>query len=80
LRHARYTWLTLSDPEFIPLNSGDRWPALGGGLLALLAAGLFGISTPLVQRFGAGIGSFTTAALLYMGASSIGVFCAGPSN
>lgn len=51
----------------------DRWPALRGGLIALTAAVLFGVSTPLVQRFGAGIGSFTTAALLYAGAALIGV-------
>jgi len=47
-------------------------PALRGGLIALLAAVLFGISTPLVQRFGAGVGSFSTAALLYAGAALIG--------
>lgn len=47
-------------------------PALRGGLLALLAAALFGASTPLVQRFGAGVGSFTTAALLYAGAALVG--------
>ena len=44
-------------------------PALRGGLLALLAAALFGLSTPLVQRFGQGLGAFTTAALLYAGAA-----------
>lgn len=49
-----------------------HWPALRGGLLALLAAALFGISTPLVQRFGAGLGAFTTAALLYAGAAIVG--------
>ena len=49
-----------------------RLPALRGGLLALLAAVLFGISTPLVQRFGAGLGAFTTAALLYAGAAGVG--------
>jgi len=48
------------------------WPALRGGLLALLAAVFFGISTPLVQRFGAGIGAFTTACLLYVGAALVG--------
>ncbi len=48
-------------------------PALRGGLLALLAAALFGISTPLVQRFGAGLGAFTTAALLYAGAAAVGM-------
>ena len=47
-------------------------PALQGGLLALLAAALFGISTPLVQRLGAGLGAFTTAALLYAGAAVVG--------
>lgn len=48
-------------------------PALRGGLLALLAAALFGISTPLVQRWGVGLGVFTTAALLYAGAALVGV-------
>jgi drug/metabolite transporter (DMT)-like permease len=47
-------------------------PALRGGLLALLAATLFGISTPLVQRLGAGLGAFSTAALLYGGAAMVG--------
>ena len=49
-----------------------RWPALHGGGLALLAALLFGASTPLVQRVGAGVGPFTTAALLYGGAALVG--------
>ncbi|WP_296560239.1 DMT family transporter [Pigmentiphaga sp.] len=49
-----------------------RLPALRGGLLALLAAALFGVSTPLVQHFGAGLGAFTTAALLYAGAAAVG--------
>jgi drug/metabolite transporter (DMT)-like permease len=48
-------------------------PALRGGLLALLAATLFGVSTPLVQRFGTDGGAFTTAALLYTGAAAVGV-------
>ena len=47
-------------------------PALRGGLLSLLAAVLFGITTPLVQRFGAGVGAFSTAALLYGGAAVVG--------
>ncbi|MBC7702097.1 DMT family transporter, partial [Aquabacterium sp.] len=47
-------------------------PALRGGLLALLAAVLFGISTPLVQRLGVSIGTFSTAGLLYAGASLMG--------
>jgi drug/metabolite transporter (DMT)-like permease len=47
-------------------------PALHGGLLALLAAALFGASTPLVQRFGVDLGPFSTAALLYAGAAAVG--------
>ena len=53
-------------------RQAPHWPALRGGLLALAAALLFGVSTPLVQRFGAGVGSFSTAALLYAGAALIG--------
>ena len=53
-------------------------PALRGGLIALLAATLFGISTPLVQRFGVGLGSFSTAALLYAGAALIGALVRRP--
>ena len=53
-------------------STASRWPALRGGWLALTAAALFGISTPLVQRLGVGIGSFATAALLYAGAALIG--------
>ncbi|MBX3611294.1 MAG: EamA family transporter [Hydrogenophaga sp.] len=49
-------------------------PVVRGGLLALLAAALFGLSTPLVQRFGQGLGPFTTAALLYGGAALVAVF------
>lgn len=48
-------------------------PALRGGLLALLAAALFGISTPLVQKLGTGLGAFSTAALLYAGAAVVGM-------
>ena len=36
-----------------------------------MAAALFGLSTPLVQYFGRGLGAFTTAALLYAGAAVI---------
>lgn len=53
------------------MNFLNAQPALRGGLLALTAAALFGISTPLVQRFGAGLGAFTTAALLYLGATLV---------
>jgi drug/metabolite transporter (DMT)-like permease len=50
----------------------SSFPALGGALTALMAALLFGVSTPLVQYFGTGIGSFATAALLYAGAAIVG--------
>ena len=59
-------------------NHASRWPALRGGLIALTAALLFGVSTPLVQRFGVGIGSFTTAALLYAGAALMGALLRRP--
>lgn len=61
-----------------PNSSDSRWPALRGGLIAFLAAVLFGISTPLVQRLGAGVGSFSTAALLYAGAALIGAVLRQP--
>jgi drug/metabolite transporter (DMT)-like permease len=44
-------------------------PLLRGGWLALLAAVAFGVTTPLIQRFGKGAGAVPTAALLYAGAS-----------
>jgi drug/metabolite transporter (DMT)-like permease len=54
------------------MNRSTSLPALRGGLIAFAAALLFGISTPLVQRFGVGLGSFSTAALLYAGAALVG--------
>lgn len=48
-------------------------PSLRSGLLALLAAALFGVSMPLVQHFGVGLGAFTTAALLYAGTAAVGL-------
>ena len=53
-------------------------PALRGAGLALLAATLFGISTPLLQRAGASIGPLTTAALLYTGAALAGALLRRP--
>ncbi len=43
-------------------------PLARGTALAVAAAVLFGVTSPLVQRAGAGVGPFTTAALLYAGA------------
>lgn len=62
--------LVRSAPTTIRLP--PRRPAVRGGLLALTAAVLFGISTPLLQRFGSGVGAFATATLLYMGAAAAG--------
>ena len=59
-------------------NTDPDRPALRGGLLALAAAVLFGISTPLVQRAGLGIGPFSTAALLYLGAALAGALLRQP--
>ena len=53
-------------------------PALRGAVLALLAAALFGVSTPLVQLFGSELGAFSTAALLYAGAGVIGLLSRQP--
>ena len=39
----------------------------------MVSALAFGIATPLVQRFGHGVGSFATAALLYTGAALVGL-------
>ena len=53
-------------------TTADR-PALRGTVLALVSALAFGVATPLVQRFGHGVGSFATAALLYTGAALVGL-------
>lgn len=55
-------------------------PALRGGLLALLAAALFGLSTPLMQRLGTGLGPLTVAALLYAGAALTGLLSRQPAE
>ncbi len=59
-----------ASPE--PDTHSPRWPALRGAAWALAAAALFGLSTPLLQRAGAGVGPFATAALLYAGAALAG--------
>jgi drug/metabolite transporter (DMT)-like permease len=47
-----------------------------GALFALAAALAFGLTTPLVQRFGRGAGTFAVAVLLYVG-SALGAFALG---
>lgn len=59
-------------------GAASHLPAMRGGLLALLAAFLFGISTPLVQKLGQSMGPFTTAALLYVGAALVGALLRKP--
>jgi drug/metabolite transporter (DMT)-like permease len=59
-------------------EASSRLPAVRGALLALAAAVLFGIGTPLVQRAGAGLGAFETAALLYAGAAALGALVRRP--
>ncbi len=44
-------------------------PIALGTLLAVVAAVAFGVTTPLIQRLGAGIGPLWTASLLYLGAA-----------
>jgi drug/metabolite transporter (DMT)-like permease len=63
----------MSEPHRHPHPHEASRPALRGALLALLAAALFGLSTPLIQRWGAGMGAFSTAALLYAGAALVGL-------
>ena len=55
-------------------------PALRGGLFALLAATLFGVSTPLLQRAGEGVGVLTIAALLYASAATVGALSRRPAH
>lgn len=62
---ARFAISRLTAPGRLP-------PSMHGGALALLAAVLFGASTPLVQRYGREVGAFATAALLYAGAAAVG--------
>lgn len=50
-----------------------NFPAYKGAFFALMAAVLFGASTPLVQRMGVGVGGWMTAALLYAGAAVAGL-------
>ena len=49
--------------------SPHRSPIAAGALLALLAAVSFGLTTPVIERAGRGLGPFSTAALLYAGAA-----------
>jgi len=48
-------------------------PLVIGTLQAALAALAFGVTTPFIQRFGVGVGPFSTALLLYLGAA-LGAF------
>jgi drug/metabolite transporter (DMT)-like permease len=56
----------------------EQNPMLTGALVAVLAAVAFGVTTPLIKRFGEAVGPFATAALLYAGAA--GASFTGPSS
>jgi drug/metabolite transporter (DMT)-like permease len=60
------------------MSDVNRFPALRGAGLALVAAILFGISTPLLQRAGAHVGPLMTATLLYAGAALAGALLRQP--
>jgi drug/metabolite transporter (DMT)-like permease len=62
------------------MSHGPLSPVLRGGFLALVAAALFGLSTPLVQLWGRGLGPFTTAGLLYVGAGLVALWMRRPSE
>lgn len=51
----------------------NRFPAFRGAVLALLAAVLFGVSTPFIQQLGKGVSPWMTACLLYAGAALVGL-------
>lgn len=51
------------------MKLGKRRPIAFGVLLAVASALAFGVTTPLIARFGREAGPFTTAALLYVGAA-----------
>ncbi|MGC4087047.1 MAG: DMT family transporter [Polyangiaceae bacterium] len=57
-------------------------PMARGTVLAVTSAALFGITTPMVRRFGVGVGPFATAALLYSGSALVSLIpsdvAAGP--
>lgn len=60
-----------------------RWlsqPIVRGGLFALAAAALFGLSTPVLQRVGEGLSAFWTAALLYGGAALVALLLRRPAE
>jgi drug/metabolite transporter (DMT)-like permease len=61
------------------MNPVTSLPALQGAALALLAAVLFGVTTPLVQRAGSHVGALTTGALLYAGAALVGALLRRPA-
>ncbi len=46
-------------------------PIVAGAALAIAAAVLFGATMPWLKRAGAGVGPFSTAALLYAGAAAV---------
>jgi drug/metabolite transporter (DMT)-like permease len=64
----------MSDPAAPRPWSG---PIVAGTLLAMGAAVSFGVTPPILQRLGAGVGSFGVAALLYAGAAGLAALTRG---
>src|SRR3954468_17065463 len=64
---ARHSWLPGAlDARY---DGGVTDPIRKGSALAVLAALMFGVTAPLIQRFGHDSGPVPTAALLYLGAA-----------
>ncbi len=59
------------------VTGSSRHPILRGGILAMLAALAFGVTTPLIQRYGRGVGPLPSASLLYAGAALASISIAG---
>ncbi len=57
--------------DLVSTGMSTSRPIVTGVALAIAAAVAFGFTTPLVGRFGAGVGPFATASLLYLGAAAI---------
>ena len=55
------------------MTTTELRPFRAGTLLAVTAGVAFGVTAPLTQRFGRGVGPFTTAALLYLGAGAASI-------
>ncbi len=65
-------WLLAPHDTSLSLCPDDLHPPCKGASLLCWPLHCWGLSTPLVQRIGAGLGAFSTAALLCAGAAVVG--------